>query len=76
MKLKLKNIKMIYFQNHKEKHDYNTCDVFCHKINDIIGFKHDVIGLTHDRAIYKHETIWFIHDMKGKKKFVINLSSL
>uniref|UniRef100_K1Q2Y4 Uncharacterized protein n=1 Tax=Magallana gigas TaxID=29159 RepID=K1Q2Y4_MAGGI len=40
-----------------EKHDYNTCDVFCHKINDIIGFKHDVIGLTHDRAIYKHETI-------------------
>lgn len=38
---------------------------FVHKINDSIGFKHDVIGLTHDRAIYKHETILFIRDMKG-----------
>lgn len=49
---------------------------FVHKINDSIGFKHDVIGLTHDRAIYKHETILFIRDMKGLKMFMINLSSL
>lgn len=61
----MNKIKTIYFQNYLKKHDYNTCDVFFHKINDSIGFKHDVIGLTHDRAIYKHETILLIRDMKG-----------